>query len=223
MALARIPPALYWRGGLFRVGLAHPRSSSTRAAARAVAVLEDFRAECQKAYCAFSGTVNGQLDAVARYRELFSTPDRRFSVGRGPPGGQQLPGRSTIATLPQDELLDAMSEGGEFEDRRNKALLVMLYHRWEEFFRPRIGQAFGVRKNDVHCVLMGDLRRVRNLIVHDNAVVSRGFSCAFLEQIWGPFAPGELRSTDPMIHSLMEQLNAIRVEIRAEGEGAAAG
>ena len=98
-----------------------------------------------------------------------------------------------------------MAEGGEFEARRNKALLVMLYHRWEEFYRHRIGQAFGVRKNDVHCVLMGDVRRVRNLIVHDNAVVSGEFSCAFLEQIWGPFVPGELRMTDPMIHSLMER------------------
>lgn len=205
------------------MGLAHPRSSPPQAAAQALTVLEEFRSECQKAYCAFDGTVNGQLDAVARYRKLFSRPDKRFSVGSGPPGGQQLPGRSTIATLRQGELLDAMAEGGDFEDRRNKALLVMLYHRWDEFYRYRIGQAFGVGKNDVRCVLMGDLRCVRNLIVHDNAVVPRGFSCWFLEQIWVPFAAGELTITNGMIHSLMEQLNAIQVEIRAGGEGAAGG
>ena len=112
-----------------------------------------------------------------------------------------------------------MAEGGDFEDRRNKALLVMLYHRWDEFYRYRIGEAFGVGKNDVRCVLMGDLRCVRNLIVHDNAVVPRGFSCWFLEQIWVPFAAGELTITNGMIHSLMEQLNAIQVEIRAGGGG----
>ena len=224
MTLSTTPSDLYWRGGPFRVGLAHPRSCVPEAAARALAELEDFRSECQKAYCAFDGTVNGQqLDAVARYRKLFSSPHKRFSVGRGRPGGPQLPGRSTIATLGQGELLDAMAEGGEFEDRRNKALLVMLYHRWDEFYRYRIGQAFGIGKNDVRCELMGDLRRVRNLIVHDNAVVPSGFSCMFLDQIWGPFTAGELTVANGMMHSLMEQLNAIRVEIRTAGEGAAGG
>lgn len=126
-----------------------------------------------------------------------------------------MPGRSTIATLRQGEFLDAMNEGGEFENLRNQALLVMIYHRWDEVYRLRISRAFEVRKNEVHCVLMGDIRLVRNVIVHENAVVTGELGCRFLERIWSPVALGQLRISDAMIHALMEQLNAIQVEVRS--------
>ena len=47
---------LYWSGGPFRVALVHQRESfSSDAVTKAVAVLEEFRTECQKAYFAFNG------------------------------------------------------------------------------------------------------------------------------------------------------------------------
>ena len=166
--MAKAATDLYWSGGPFRVRLGCPPSASREAVEQGIEVLEEFRAGCQKAYCAFSGSVTGQLDAVAKYKQLLTEPDKRLFVGRGPPGGEQLPGRSTIATLRQGEFLEAMVEGGEFENLRNQALLVMIYHRWDELYRYRISRAFGVRKNDVDCVLMGDVRLVRNVIVHKN-------------------------------------------------------
>ena len=184
--VAKIAPELYWSGGPFRVRLSYPLAASREAVEQGIKVLEEFRAGCQKGYCAFSGSVTGQRDAIAKYKQLLTSPEKRFSVGRGPPGGEQLPGRSTIATLRQGEFLDAMDEGGEFENLRNQALLVMIYHRWDEVYRYRISRAFGVRKNDVYCVLMGDVRLVRNVIVHENAVVTGELACRFLERIWAP-------------------------------------
>ena len=113
----------YWSGGPFRVTIECPPGAfSTAALAKAVAVLEEFRAECQKAYFAFNGTVNGRLDASNKYKRVATTRAALFSVGSAFPDAQQRPGLSTIATLTQGELLDALAEGGDFEDRQNRAV-----------------------------------------------------------------------------------------------------
>ena len=60
---------------------------------------------------------------------------------------------------------------------------------------------------------MGEVRLLRNLIVHKNAVVPKGFSAPFLSWIWGGIGTGALVITDKVIHALIEQLNAIRIEV----------
>ena len=204
----------YWSGGPFHVALVYQRGSfSPEAVATAVAVLEEFRGECQKAYFAFNGAVNGRLDALIKYQQLTRRREARFSVGTAFPDGEQRPGKSTIAVLTQGEHLDSLAEGGDFEDRQNKAFMVMLYHRWDEWYRHRISRALGLRKKeDVRCTLMGELRLLRNLIVHENAIIPQGFSVPLLSRIWGGIATSHIVITDRMIHALMEQLNAMRVE-----------
>ena len=203
----------YWSGGPFRVTIECPPGAfSPAAAAKAVAVLEEFRAECQKAYFAFNGTVNGRLDASNKYKRVATTRAALFSVGSAFPDAQQRPGRSTIATLTQGELLDALAEGGDFEDRQNRALLVMLYHRWDEWYRHRAAKALGLAKGDIRCALMGEVRLLRNVIVHENGVVPKRFPAPLLSWIWSGIPTGYLVITDSMVHALMEQLNAIRVE-----------
>lgn len=203
----------YWSGGPFRVGLGDRTGAfSPDAVAKAIVVLEEFRAECQKAYFAFNGTVNGRLDASIKYARFLTTRDAPFSVGSALPNAEQRPGQSTIAQLTQGELLDSLVEGGDFEDRQNRALVVMLYHRWDEWYRHRIGQALGLPKDDIRCTLMGEVRLLRNLIVHENGVVPDGFSAPLLSRIWGGIGTGYLVITDRMVHALMEQFNAICVE-----------
>ena len=204
----------YWSGGPFRVTFGCPPGAFSQvAAAKVVAVLEEFRAECQKAYFAFNGTVNGRLDASIKYKKLTTQRAALFSVGSAFPNAEQRPGRSTIATLTQGELLDALVEGGDFEDRQNRALLVMLYHRWEEWYRHRVAKALSLAKNDIRCALMDDVRHLRNLIVPEHGVVPEQFSAPLLSRIWNGIPTGYLVITDSMVHALMEQLNAIRVEV----------
>ena len=207
------PGRPYWSGGPFRVALADRTGAfSSDEVAAAIAVLEEFRAECQKAYFAFNGTVNGRFDASIKYGGLVTDRDRRFSVGTAFPDADQRPAKSTIATLTQGELLDSLVEGGDFEDRQNRALVVMLYHRWEEWYRHRIGQVLGVAKDEVRCLLMGEVRQLRNLIVHENGIVPEEFGAPMLSRIWGGIPRGYLSINDRMVHALMEQLNAIRVD-----------
>ena len=71
-----------------------------------------------------------------------------------------------------------------------------------------------VSKRQVECSLMGAIRLVRNLIIHENSVVPQHFSAKLelLSQIWN-LEPGELAITEKMVQSLMEQINAICVQI----------
>ncbi|MCY4397361.1 MAG: hypothetical protein OXC10_19730 [Rhodospirillaceae bacterium] len=204
---------LYWSGGPFRVRLASPPGRfSSEALAKAVAVLEEFRAECHKSYFAFNGTLNGRLNALNAYREFFTSRSAMISAGTTLPDGEQRPGHSVIAQLTQGGLIDSLVEGVDFEDRQNKALVVMLYHRWDEWYRYRIGEVLGLRKHEVQCTLMGEVRRLRNLIVHENSLVPDDFSVPILSRVWGGIGTGYLVITDRMVHALMEQFNAILVE-----------
>ena len=205
---------IYWSGGPFRVGVASRSGAFSQGAlALAVAALEEFRTECHKAYFAFNGTLNGRLGAASKYGKLLTERENRIFAGTAFPDGEQRPGQSTIAELTQGELLDSLAAGGDFEDRQNKSLVVMLYHRWDEWYRYRIGEALGLCKDDVRCTLMGEVRLLRNLIVHKSSVVPDGFSVPFLSRIWGGIDTGNLVITDGMVHALMEQFNAIRVEV----------
>ena len=61
---------------------------------------------------------------------------------------------------------------------------------------------------------MGDLRRIRNWIIHRDSIVPSdvGAKLPFITQIWN-IEPGALWIAPDMIHLLMEQLNAMQVKI----------
>ena len=116
--------------------------------------------------------------------------------------------------MTQGELLQSLQEGGVFENYQAKSLVVMLFHLWDERYRPAIAGAIETEKQQVQCDLLGDVRLVRNIVIHEKSVVPDGFSdhVRFLAQIWN-FHPGELQITRQMIHSFMEQLNAVKLRI----------
>lgn len=207
---------LYWKGGPFQVSLYHNPATPRRAVTGAVAILETFCAECHKQYFAFNGMINGRQLAYERFKSIITSRDNKISVGTAFPDAEQLPGKSTIAYMSQGELLKGLEKGGEFENQHAKALVVFMYHLWDENFRNRIADIISVPKRQVKCALMGDIRRVRHLIIHKNSVVPQNFSAKLelLSQIWD-LEPGELIITEKMVHSLMEQINAIHVQINS--------
>lgn len=215
----------YWSGGPSGVRLQHvPGAFPSDALAKAIELLEDFRAECHKTYFAFNGVLNGRLAILERYKEFLNYaeilagpggpgPERRISAGTTLPDGEEKPGKSTTAVLTQGQLLASFAKGGEVEDMQNKAFLVMLYQRWDEWYRHRIAKELGLEKNKVRCSLMGEVRQLRNVVIHDNGMVPEGFSAPLLSRIWSGIPPGFLVITDEMVTALTEQVNAVLVEV----------
>ena len=139
---------------------------------------------------------------------------KTFFIGSAVPNAEQSPGQSTIASMGQGELLESLEKGGAFEDQHAKALIVVIFHLWEEYYRPSIATALTVKHDQVESSLMGDIRLVRNLIIHAKSMIPDEFSTRLelLPKIWS-LEPGELKNTEEMVHSWMEQLNAIHLRI----------
>ena len=210
---------LYWSGGPFQVGILHSPGENPDAINVAVRHLEEFRSECQMQYMAFNGVIGGRAAALERYQGIFrpETRDAMFSVGTQFPDGEQSPSQSTIAQMKQGDFLEALRPGGTFERLQARAFVVLVYAMWEENYRQKLADAIGVAKDAIACDLMGEIRHVRSWIVHDNSVAPHDWQvkCPMLTQLWD-FEPGELAITEKMLHSLMEQINGLRIKVPNE-------
>ena len=207
---------LYWRGGPFRTSILCWPERQQHQIDKAIAILDEFRSTCQKQFIAFEPTVNGRPMAYERFSKQVKPEHRgnRFSVGTGFPDAEQLPGRSTIANITIGELLEGLKMGGDFDNQHAKAVIVFIYHLWDESYRVRIADSLGVKPCKVTCDLMGDLREIRNAIIHNSSIIEEKTlqKLKFLLGIWR-IESAELVVTGTMLHALMEQLNAIRVDI----------
>lgn len=205
----------YWTGGRFTSQLTYPTAAGADAAQLALGEIKAFVAECQKRYIAFNRGTSGRHRQHDLYNQMFKPEfgDRAFFVGTAPPEATPTPGSSTIAQMRQRELLACTVPNGEFDQEHAKALIVLIYQRWEGFFRPRLASALSVPISDLRSLLMGDIRLVRHAIIHKDSVVTKAAiaKMGVLPKIWS-LQPGAVNFTEPMLHSMMEQLNALRVQ-----------
>lgn len=77
-----------------------------------------------------------------------------------------------------------------------------------------IAKSLSVDSKGVVCELMGDLRIIRNIIIHNDSVITTKDlrRLEFLPGIWS-LHQGNLVISQKMMHSLIEQLNAIRLTV----------
>ena len=209
---------LYWQGGPFRVSIEHPQSISQGAADKAIRILEEFRSNCHKQSIIFDIASIGKHQWLNdRKHILEKSKDNKISFGSNVPNAYQSPGKSTTSEMPIKHLLENLKPGGEFENQLAKMLIVFIYHLWEENFRDKIADSLSISKNLVECDLMGDIRKVRNSIIHKDSVVSQKLlsDLKILSQIWD-LELGNLLISADMVSSLMEQINALRVTIKSD-------
>lgn len=65
-----------------------------------------------------------------------------------------------------DTYIEANSQGGSNEQRHARAILVFLFTYWEDEIRPRLAAAKGTPVNEIKSEIMGDMRILRNAILH---------------------------------------------------------
>jgi hypothetical protein len=70
-----------------------------------------------------------------------------------------------------DEYLEANSPGGRNEQLHSRSILIFLFTYWEDEIRPRLARAKGVKLNEIQSDIMGDLRTLRNVILHSKSVI----------------------------------------------------
>lgn len=73
--------------------------------------------------------------------------------------------------LRAQDYLAANAEGGSNEQQHAKAIVVFLFTYWEDEIRPRLANAQGVAEHEIRCDAMGDLRILRNVILHAKSIL----------------------------------------------------
>lgn len=69
------------------------------------------------------------------------------------------------------DYLAANEPGGANEEQHARAILVFLFTYWEEEIRGRLAAARGVAPSDIQVDAMGDIRILRNAILHARGIV----------------------------------------------------
>ena len=207
----------YWQGGPFQVAIILPASMSQYSADKAIEILETFRDYCQQQYIAFFFTQLGSDHVRNKFKEISeqqNNENTKVSVGSQVPNLEQSPGQSTIAQMDLADILEGLKTRGEFENQHANALVVFIYHLWDDNFRKKIAASLSIPTKKVTCDLMGDIRKIRNKIIHHQSVIPQNLpnSLKILSRIWD-IKPGKLLVSSDMIRSLMEQINALRITI----------
>lgn len=70
-----------------------------------------------------------------------------------------------------DEYLEANRPGGRNEQQHSRSILIFLFTYWEDEIRPQLARAKGVELNEIQSDIMGDLRTLRNVILHSKSVI----------------------------------------------------
>ncbi len=205
---------LYWTDGPAQICLYHEPTIPKTKAVEIVRLLEEFRSQCQRLWFAFDGMINGRPLALERWGRLKAERHNLLSVGSQFPDQDQSVGKSTFAQISFGELCDAMASGGEFEQLNAKAYLVFIDALWENSTRRKIADILEIKKRDVKCDLLADLRRFRNLIVYESEKAKTNYlgKATLLPRIW-EIDPDNVIVTASMLQALIEQLNAMSVDV----------
>jgi hypothetical protein len=69
-----------------------------------------------------------------------------------------------------NEYLASNSVDGSNTQQHSQAILVFLFAYWEYEIRPRLAKSMNIERDDVKSNIMGDLRIIRNVILHSKGI-----------------------------------------------------
>jgi len=166
----------------------------------------DFQLSCQRYYICYCFAANGVEHGADKFGMLKPDRSKTLFVGTGHPDDGKWHGRINIG-----EYLDSSKKNGVFSDAIAKAFVCAIYSSWDEYYRHAIATEVGVKQKQVRSDLMGDLRHVRNCIVHKKSVVTD--EPGKIKELSWPLIPGPLIVTDEMFRDLLDQINRMVVEV----------
>lgn len=101
------------------------------------------------------------------------------------------------------------SKGGSNEQQHSQAVLVFLFTYWEEEIRPRLAASKGVELQEIQSDIMGDLRILRNVILHSKGII-RSEKHKDLKKL------GDMFVIDQPVHVSYENMHRIFVLIKQD-------
>lgn len=130
-----------------------------------------------------------------------------FSYTEGTPTGGLADFQKSMHRTNFGALKQRMAKGGTNSQTAAQAMVVFTFHIWEEKFRNCLTTNGGTPISDTDSDVMGDIRLLRNSIIHNKGIADASVGrCKVLKH----FKPGQpIRFTDEIIYDIIK---AIRQE-----------
>ncbi len=137
--------------------------------------------------------------------------DSPIYYGDGPPGAVKYVAHTTTIA----ERISRNACGAENATFVGNMALVMIYSYWEDHYRTQVATAKGVAKNELTSDVMGDIRRLRQSIIHRRGIaMDEVSSCKVLT--W--FSPGdEIFINEQMFLQMISSVRAYLADLRTLG------
>jgi len=171
-------------------------------------LLAEFQAACQSYFACFALANMGMKTFSEQLSKVPGPKDATVFLSAEDPTK-----RKATATMTIGELLNFAAPDGHFTDTLAKSMLVRIFTAWEEYYRPMFAEAIGVDDPDrVKCDLLGDLRLIRNCIVHAKSVITNEH--IRIKVLAWHLSPGQLLVTDAMFTQFIEQTHRLHIYVR---------
>lgn len=120
------------------------------------------------AYCMANAGMSYIADDIEKMDGY--NPEGKFQIGEK---DETFSSRTAVAEMGNKEALDGMRKNGPFSQIIAHGIITWVYSLWNEVYREKIAAELSKDTNDIMCDVMGDIRIIRNFIVHDHAVASK--------------------------------------------------
>lgn len=90
-----------------------------------------------------------------------------MSYGEGDPN---LPGSEVYSYTTQGDFKTRINKHGTTSIKIGQMCVFQIYQYWEDHYRKKIAEAIGTSKNDINIDIFGDLRLIRNSIIHHRGI-----------------------------------------------------
>lgn len=87
----------------------------------------------------------------------------------------KLPETYHMHSVTKSSLLRRIQTDGHNTMMLGNSIIVNIYQLWEDEIRGRIAKAKGIIKNEVNIDLFGEVRHIRQAIVHNNSLITSDF------------------------------------------------
>ena len=171
-------------------------------------ILEQYRKKCHSVYGIFSISDQAMEYYIKNGPLSIGNDQDYISFGSQFPDAPQVPGKSIHASMLIGELKNI-----KLIDYLTQLYIVFIYQLWETHFRQEIANKISVDQKNIKCDFFGDLRIIRNRILHNQSEVSNS-DIKNLKIIKWNLTPGTLKITNEMFGHLMEQLNSMHVRVK---------
>lgn len=179
--------------------------------------MRQFSADCQMMLVWFSAVLGSQ-PAMRSHLAEIAKRDERFTINSYGPNGRP---DAVLASVPVEDAVAAFQEAGRFERLYARAFVVFVYQTWEHAVRPAMAEALQVTDvNDVRSDLMGELRCLRNWLIHpvaDSDAEAEFFNKAPQLREALKMRRGDPSLTAPKVAVLMQLLNDMQVDVTSGG------